>query len=158
MVHGGSQRTRVLRPRTILYGSLMVLLAGLLLAVMLIRRDVAFSLEADRNPFFVRLSDGGVRDGYWVKILNKRQDTRSYALSLSGLPSASLSIIGMEKDPNAPIIVPADTLRSLRVFVSVPSGALPDLGGTATSFQFQLTELGDGSVTKHAANFRSPQQ
>ncbi|MEZ5827662.1 MAG: FixG Ig-like domain-containing protein [Hyphomicrobiales bacterium] len=49
----------------------------------------------DRNPLYVRLSDGGVRNGYTIKLLNKRYLPRAFKLSVEGLPGARLTWLGM---------------------------------------------------------------
>ena len=154
--NGTNTRTRIVRPRTILYSCLIVLLSGLLLFALLMRRDVSVTLEPDRNPLFVRLSDDSIRDGYTLKILNKKQDTVQYSLAAAGLPGAGMAIVGQEADPNALIVVPGDTLRALRVFVSVPPPVLLQLNGTAVPFEFVITNITDGKVTRHAAIFRRP--
>ena len=50
----------------------------------------------DRNPLYVQLSDGGVRNDYTVRILNKGAE-RSFALDISGLPGADLHVPGTER-------------------------------------------------------------
>ncbi len=76
--HGGRAPFRLVRPRTILYGGsfrwscAMLMLFGLSQKTML-----EVNVVADRNPLFVQLQDGGIRDGYTVRLLNKRRETRS---------------------------------------------------------------------------------
>ena len=52
----------------------------------------------DRNPLYVKLSDGGVRNGYTVKLLNKLYGPRAFGLGLDGLPGAKLSVVGHESE------------------------------------------------------------
>ena len=44
----------------------------------------AISVIHDRNPLFVRLSDGAIRNAYTVRIVNKRVEPRDFALSVDG--------------------------------------------------------------------------
>ena len=42
------------------------------------RRNDGVSVIHDRNPLFVRLSDGAVRNGIRIRILNKTVEPQSY--------------------------------------------------------------------------------
>jgi hypothetical protein len=42
----------------------------------------------DRNPEFVQLSDGSVRDGFTIKLRNMEDRPRDTVLSLDGWPAA----------------------------------------------------------------------
>ena len=53
----------------------------------------AISVIHDRNPIFVRLSDGALRNAYTVRIANKRPETREFALSVTGLPGSLLDFV-----------------------------------------------------------------
>ena len=55
----------------------------------------------DRNPPYVLLSDGGMRNGYTVKILNKLHEPREFTLEVRGLPGARLAVVGMEPAPRS---------------------------------------------------------
>jgi polyferredoxin len=51
----------------------------------------------------VTLSDGSIRNGYTVKILNKKQEQRTFRLSLEGLPGATMEMVGETcRHPAAP--------------------------------------------------------
>ena len=63
----------------------------------------------DRNPPYVLLSDGGVRNGYTVKILNKLHEPREFALAVRGLEQARVAIVGV--DEGAAVRVTTDDLR-----------------------------------------------
>ncbi|WP_204283588.1 FixG Ig-like domain-containing protein, partial [Klebsiella pneumoniae] len=53
------------------------------------------SVLHERNPLFVRLSDGAVRNAYTVRILNKRAQARLFVLAVDDLPIATrVSAIG----------------------------------------------------------------
>ena len=53
----------------------------------------------DRNPLYVQLSDGGMRNGYTVKILNKLLPAALLQpRAWHGLPGAALSIVGHEQE------------------------------------------------------------
>ena len=62
---------RILRSRTVLYAVIIALVGAVMLYTLATRRHEAVSVLHDRNPMFVRLSDGAVRNAYTVRILNK---------------------------------------------------------------------------------------
>ena len=53
---------------------------------------------ADRNPFYVRLSNGDIRNGYTLKILNKLHEPRTFDIDVEGLKGAKISIVGHDSE------------------------------------------------------------
>ena len=49
-------------------------------------------VEHDRNPQFVLESDGSIRNGYTLRILNMIAEPRNIAIAIDGLPGGSMSI------------------------------------------------------------------
>ena len=153
--HGERAPLRLFRPRTLLYFALIPLVMALMTAGWLSRSELDISVLRDRNPLFVRLSDGGVRNGFSVKILNKRYETRSFKLSLEGLPGAALAIVGKEHVPEPKIDVVPDDLRSLRVYVTVPAAAMDALEGEVAPFTFVVEDTDDATRTRRDTTFRT---
>jgi len=56
------------------------------------------SVQPDRAPQFVALTDGRIRNAYTFKILNKARQPRSFALSVAGIDDARLDVIGYDSD------------------------------------------------------------
>ena len=56
-----------------------------MLVALLNRTTLEVNVLHDRNPPYVLLSDGGVRNGYTVKILNKLHEPREFSLEARGL-------------------------------------------------------------------------
>jgi hypothetical protein len=98
---------------------LITLVAAIMLGAWLNRSVLDVSVLHDRNPVYVQLSDGSLRNGYTVKILNKLHAMRSFRLSTEGLEGAELSIVGFNGG-EAKIDVVPDNLRALRVLVTLP--------------------------------------
>ena len=80
-----------------LYAGLMTVVAAIMLWAITNRSILEVSVLPDRNPLFVVLSDGSLRNNYTVKILNKLHDVRSFRLTADGLPGAKLAIMGFER-------------------------------------------------------------
>jgi cytochrome c oxidase accessory protein FixG len=146
---------RLVRPRTVLYAALIAVVGAIMLAAWLNRSVLNVDVLHDRNPLYVELTDGGVRNGYTLKILNKVQKTRSFRLALEGLEGATLSFVGIEgSDPK--IDVTSDNLRALKVLVTVPKDTQGKLNGTSTPFRFVVTDTANHGNTYHKANFQGP--
>jgi polyferredoxin len=61
---------RILRPRTIYYTIILSLVGGVILYNLTFKSLLNLSVIPDRNPMFVTLSDGSIRNGYNLKINN----------------------------------------------------------------------------------------
>lgn len=144
---------RLLRPRTILYGVLWALLGLGMLYLLATRSDLDISVLHDRSPMFVTLSDGALRNGYTVHALNKQHAPRRLTLSVDGLPGAALTVIG-DQTQESLLDVPADDLRSFRVYVRLPAGAVTV---PSTPFSFVLTDAATGRSVRASTMFRGPE-
>ena len=147
----GWRRLRLLRPRTVLYAASIGLVGAVMLATLLTRGDTATTVLRDRNPLFVQLSDGSFRNGYTVKIQNKRHEARRFRILAEGLPGAVLSTVGGD---TGHIAVEPDRLRMLRVYVAAPLAATP---GPVTDFEIVAADLATGERYAHATTFRRPE-
>lgn len=141
-------RYRFVRPRTILYGAIFAIV-GLLMAYELATRTT-LSLDAmrDRSPAYVRLADGGVRNGYTIRVLNKSPHERRVTLATSSLPGAELYTMGGAPAPTLVIDARADDVTTLRVYVVGRSQA-----ETSTPFDFILREAETGDAAHRRAVF-----
>jgi cytochrome c oxidase accessory protein FixG len=150
--NGLSSAVRLLRTRTLLYGGLIALVAVIMLAALLLRSTVEINILHDRNPPFVLLSDGSVRNAYTVKILNKMHEPRVFSLSTQGLPGALLTIVGGNGGGN--IRVGTDDLREVRVLVTVPVSYLARQPPTATTFAMIVTDVASRHSNERTTHFQ----
>ncbi|MBR0775478.1 cytochrome c oxidase accessory protein CcoG [Bradyrhizobium diazoefficiens] len=119
---------RLVRPKTIGLTAACVALAGLITVAFAARTTASLSVQHDRDPVAVRLSDGSVRNAYTVKLLNKSGRAHRYTLSASGV-AAKLAIVG--NDGLLPVEVAPDSSESLRVTLTAPQDAAGDVVFTA---------------------------
>jgi cytochrome c oxidase accessory protein FixG len=110
-----------LRPRTLIYLGLWSLVGLGLLYLLLVRDRLEVNVQHDRNPVAIKLSDGSVRNGYTVKLLNMIPEPRVISLSIDGLPGAEIAVAGIEGATGRSVDFPVepDKLRALHVFVTV---------------------------------------
>jgi len=125
---GKAPRYRFVRPRTILYGAVLVAVSGIMLATLTFRHTLDLDVMRDRNPDYVQLSDGAVRNAYTIKLMNRSGVARQLRLSVSGIKAREIKVIGDGEIKSSVLLpVPADKVRTLRVLVTV---ARPDLAGS----------------------------
>jgi cytochrome c oxidase accessory protein FixG len=126
---GGTARPlwrSVLRPRTVVYFAIWASVGLAMLFALGARTRLDISAQHDRNPAFVRLSDGHIRNGFTVKLRNMEARPREMEVSLDGLAGAAMWLETGSRDGAARTIrttVPADSLAKLRIFVVAPPGA-----------------------------------
>jgi cytochrome c oxidase accessory protein FixG len=118
--HAERAPLRLVRPRTVLYSALIALVVGIMGWAFAMRADVEISVIEDRNPLFVRLSDGGIRNGYTLKILNKTHEPHRFIVGVDGIAASKMSVVGFE---GGEMPVDADGLRAVKIYVTVPHAA-----------------------------------
>lgn len=112
----------ILRFRTFYYIAVLLAIAGFMLYSLLTRLPLELTVQHDRNPLYVPLSDGTIRNGYTINILNKTLQDRSYSLKVKGLENIKLSVQGNTLLPTDNLSVFADSIGHFRLFiVSTPS-------------------------------------
>jgi cytochrome c oxidase accessory protein FixG len=150
---GEPPRHRLVRPRTVVYAALLLVVGAGLAAGLLGRARVELHVLRDRAPLFVTLSDGSIRNGYTVKVLNKRREAVDYALALDGLPGAAVLVQGAGEEDGAADDRPAtlhagpDRVETFRVFVSAPRRAL---ASEAVPVAFRLARVGADEAAPEA--------
>jgi cytochrome c oxidase accessory protein FixG len=118
---GDKPRVNLIRPRTVLYATVLAAVGGLMLWSLATRATLQVNVIRDRTPPFVRLSDGSIRNAFTVKIVNRDNETRALALSVASDVPVELSAIGETfKAGAATIAAEGDVVRSVRVFVTAP--------------------------------------
>lgn len=135
---GGPVRFRFVRPRTILYAAVLVFVGLVMLFSFTTRRTVDLDVLRDRNPDFVTLANGDVRNGYTLKLMNRAGRARTLSLDIAGLSLRRVNIIGLDGVtlPAALDVLP-DKVRTMRVLVTVDK---EKLGQGPQAVTFILTD------------------
>jgi cytochrome c oxidase accessory protein FixG len=153
-IEGRPEVRRILRPRTLFYAGLIALVGSVMVASLAMRQNLFLSVMHDRNPLFVRLSDGSIRNGFTIRVANKNFDGRRYVLTVEGLPKARIDVIGGEIDQQGRAIVtvgPDQTLEA-RVLVTDTASSAND----STDLRFVLTDLATGDTASTSDHFKAP--
>jgi cytochrome c oxidase accessory protein FixG len=112
------EKIRILRPRTIYYAAILTIVGSVILYNLINRSPLELHVLHDRNPLFVKLSDGTIRNGYDVKILNKTHEDKNYLLKVSGIEGAAMKIQGAGQIDSNRLPVFADSVGHYRVFIT----------------------------------------
>jgi cytochrome c oxidase accessory protein FixG len=145
----------IFRMRTIFY-MLVWTVAGLGLVFALVSRDrLGLNVIHDRNPQYVIESDGSIRNGYEVKLLNMIPEPRIITLSIEGLPNATLRIAGHDSADGRSfnIPVPPDKVTAMKVFVTLPKDFRSEAG---EGFRLIAEDRPGNERSTYDANFNAP--
>ncbi|WP_417523131.1 cytochrome c oxidase accessory protein CcoG [Marinovum sp.] len=112
----------VLRPRTLLYTALWAGVGLGLLFALFVRPDIDMTVAPVRNPTFVTLSDGAIRNTYEVRLRNKHGSAQPFLLSVVGDTALRLEVEGAT---GANVVVPADSTQLHKVYVIAPAASGP---------------------------------
>jgi len=119
---------RLLRPRTRVYFGLWASIGLAMIFALGTRTRVDIAADADRNPQFVRLSDGSIRNAYLVKLRNMESRPRTMILRIEGLPGALMwreSASRAQAARSLRLDVPADQVFKERLYVVAPERGAP---------------------------------
>jgi cytochrome c oxidase accessory protein FixG len=146
---------RLLRPRTIVYAAIILVLGVAVLVALSLRSSLDISILHDRNPLFVTLSDGSIRNGYTLKILNKGHVPQHYELTLEGLAGVTLSVLGQQADDSerVELLADPDSVTSYRVFVTAPRAEVTE---EVQPIDMILSEQAGGASVAQETVFRGP--
>ncbi|MDJ0994412.1 MAG: cytochrome c oxidase accessory protein CcoG [Dinoroseobacter sp.] len=109
----------ILRPRTMLYTALWSAVGIGLTAALFLRSDIEMTVAPVRNPTFVTLSGGEIRNTYEVRLLNKYGEARRFDLSIASEVPLGLRLEG---EDSTSVTVPADSTYLQRVYVVGEAG------------------------------------
>jgi cytochrome c oxidase accessory protein FixG len=153
-MEGRPEVHRIVRPRTLFYTGITALVGAIMIASLAMRQSIYLTVMHDRNPLFVRLSDGSIRNGYTIRVANKKLDERRYALTIDGLADAKLDIVGGTVDQRGRTLVtvgPDQTLEA-RILVTVQGSSVPP----STDVHFTLIDLTNGDNIRMNDHFKAP--
>ncbi|MGE0776675.1 MAG: cytochrome c oxidase accessory protein CcoG [Sphingomonadaceae bacterium] len=159
---GGERRPilkTLFRPRTIAYFTIWAAIGLAMLFALGERTRIDISVLQDRNPLFVRLADGAIRNSFTIKIRNMEARPRRAEISVSGLPDAKVWQAGGDRAAGGrtiPVQLDADSVTKVRLFIAAPAmgaprqemlftvRALDSAGGSATDdAHFERPEMGE---------------
>jgi cytochrome c oxidase accessory protein FixG len=142
---------RPIRARTLLYAGAIALAGSIMLYSLLTRSTMGINVLHERNPLFVQLAGGGIRNDYTVRLLNKGTE-RSFALDVAGLPGARVNIAGVSRGADGRLIVGVgqDQTREVRLSVQADPAAVPQ---RTVDIEISATDVATGQTTTARDHF-----
>jgi cytochrome c oxidase accessory protein FixG len=141
-------RTRVIRPRILVYGTLLsVLCVGFFIALFM-RVPLELDVIRDRNALYREARPGFVENVYMLRVINKDDDAHTYMLDVAGLPTISLDT------DVASLEVGAGEVVTLAARVQIEDGAVAS-GGHDVEFSLTAVDFPE-LATEETSRFISP--
>ena len=131
----------VFRPRTVMYTAMWSAVGIGLVFALFIRSQIDMSVAPIRNPQFVTLSDGSIRNTYDVRLRNMTNDPTTFRLFATGHPQLRLQLEGT---PYETVDLDAQGSALQRVYVVAPAGSDP-ANSERTELRFWVEDLSNGA-------------
>lgn len=144
----------VFRVRTILYTALWAAVGLGLVWALFVRSDIEMTVAPVRNPTYVTLSDGTIRNTYDVRLLNKHGIDKPFRITLKGDPALRVQIEGT---PYETIDVPANQTHLQRIYVLAPPSSDP-AKAHSTEFRFWVEDISTGERAHRDSVFNGRDQ
>ena len=87
----------IFRPRTVLYTTLWSAVGIALVVALFVRPEIEMRVSPVRNPTFVTMSDGSIRNTYDIRLRNKHGDARPFRMSLTADAPLRIALEGTEE-------------------------------------------------------------
>jgi cytochrome c oxidase accessory protein FixG len=108
------------KPRTIWYAAILLLAGSLVMRGLIAKATLEVDAIPDRNPLFVTLSDGSVRNGYTIKILNKTHEKKVFSLEVSSPIETEIKVQSYEEVSAHNLPVDQDSVGTFKIYAILP--------------------------------------
>ncbi len=137
----------VLRLRTMVYTFLWSAVGVGLVAALFLRSDIGLDVTPVRNPTFVTLSDGSIRNTYDLRLRNLTPGEVTYRIHVDGSFAIEIEgVAGLE------VTVPASETSSLRLYATAAAGS-PEAEGHRTDLRIWVEQTGARSRAVEETSF-----
>jgi cytochrome c oxidase accessory protein FixG len=129
----------LLRPRTFIYFGVWGAIGAAMLFALGTRTHTDLTVSPDRNPPYMLMKDGSIRNAYTLRLRNMEARPRDMEIALAGLPAGAVmwtdAISSNEAAGTQTVEVAANETKIVRAYVVIPQGT------SASDFRFELTSL-----------------
>ncbi len=125
---------RVLRPRVLVYTTILVVLVAALLTSMALRSPFRVDVVRDRGALAQLVDDGQIENVYRLQVMNATESPHRYDVKVRGLPGIVLD------KPVSIELMPAEA-RWVTVAVRIPPQSAADVGPGAHAIEFDIELL-----------------
>lgn len=114
--------SHVFRVRTMIYTVLWSAVGIALVVALFMRTEIDVNVTPVRNPQFVVLKDGSIRNTYELRLLNKHGDDRVFLVSSTNEEGADF-VLSLEGQEALQVLVPANQTKTQRLYITAPAGS-----------------------------------
>jgi len=146
------KKFKIFQPRTFLYGAILILVSTLMLRSLIYKPTLEVAAIPDRNPIFVMMSDGSIRNGYTIKIMNKTHEKKVFSLKISAPENA---ILKLQNDDLNHLEVAPDSVGTFKVYAILPKATVEKNEEGRGLISFVVQDENGSEVERIAAVFIS---
>lgn len=146
------KKTRLLKAKTLGYGVILLAMTAMLIWNIASQAPYDGTVRQERQPLYVQLSDGRIRNSYEIKANNKTTKELTLRVEIEGLEGAELDTGRISELHIAPE-------KSARLYVQViASKPVGSVGPTQREFRFRLVPIDRDDLAPIAvdARFHTP--
>lgn len=111
---------RFWRPRTIYYSLITIVVGSLIIGSLAFKKTLTLQMIPNRNPIFVTLSDGSIRNGYQLKISNKTHESKVFSVVILSPLELQLKVQAVTGVNATNLPVGPDSIRSFTIYATLP--------------------------------------
>jgi cytochrome c oxidase accessory protein FixG len=142
------ERTRIVRPRMLVYALLLIGITVAFAVSVAIRSPLALDVIRDRNALYREVAGGFVENVYTLKLINMDDQAHQFAISVSGMEGLALA------SSQNPVLVESGEVASMPVRVRIDPYALP---ASTNTIEFHMRAVDDDSMAQtEEARFLGP--
>ena len=134
----------VFRLRTIIYTALWSIVGIALIVALFLRTEIDVNVTPVRNPQFVVLKDGSIRNTYEMRLRNKHGEDRWFSFSAT-TEGGEVFVLTLEGEDSLKVLVPANETRIQRLYVTAPTGSVAATSDR-TEFRLWIEDLGSDTA------------
>ena len=137
---------KILRPRVLIYGGLLLLLCMGFVVSLSLRSSFMVDVIRDRGVMSRITSDGAIENVYRLQITNATEDTQTYRVSITGLEGLSIS------SSDVFMVNPASE-RMVPISLQIPDGSV---SSGSHQIMFKIEALGRDEKISEKSTFLMP--
>ncbi|HET7868691.1 MAG TPA: cytochrome c oxidase accessory protein CcoG, partial [Burkholderiaceae bacterium] len=130
---------RVLRPRVLIYGTVLLLIATALATSLALRHPLKVDVVRDRTTLARIVQQGRIENVYRLQVMNATERAQHYRFGVQGLPGVQLA------QPTEVEVLPAQA-RWVTLAVQVPPQAAQELKPGSHPIRFEVAAVGDDAT------------
>ena len=144
------KKFKIFRARTFLYLAILILVSSVMLNSLILKPDFESLITPHRNPIFVKMSNGDIRNSYSLKLMNKTHQKQNFRLTMANLDGA---ILKSQNCDSQNLEINADSSKNFKFFVIIPKSDLQGNSEGRFLVRFDIENLQDGVKMSKKAVF-----